>query len=164
MELQELLAKAKALPSIPRVVSEVLTELNKEDPDSRKISEAVGSDPGLTARMLKLANSAFFGLSREIDSVSEAISILGFNHVRTLVQAVALSSSFKTVPGVNLEQFIRHNAKKAEIRLTMSNEGDHAYKPERFGFAVAFCPWLLVNSEPLYPLLAEERGFNEAQQ
>ena len=120
MELQELLAKAKALPSIPRVVSEVLTELNKEEPDSRKISEAVGSDPGLTARMLKLANSAFFGLSREIDSVSEAISILGFNHVRTLVQAVALSSSFKTVPGVNLEQFWGYSLNTAKICRTLA--------------------------------------------
>lgn len=120
MELEELLTKAKALPSIPRVVSEVMTELNREDPDPRKISESVGTDPGLTARMLKLANSAFFGLTRKIDSVHDAISILGFNHVRTLVQAVALSSSFKTVPGVNLEQFWRYSLNTAKISRTLA--------------------------------------------
>lgn len=114
MDLQQLLAQAKALPSIPRVVSEVLTELDSEDPDARKISDMVATDPGLTARMLKLANSAFFGLTREISSVQEAVNILGFNHVRTLVTAVALSSSFKTVPGVNLEQFWRYSLNTAK--------------------------------------------------
>lgn len=128
MELQELLARAKALPSIPRVVSEVITELDKDDPDPRKISAAVGTDPGLTARMLKLANSAFFGLTREISSVQDAVNILGFNHVRTLVTAVALSSSFKTVPGVNLEQFWRYSLNAAKICKTLAkslklNEG-----------------------------------------
>ncbi len=120
MNLEELLAKAKALPSIPRVVSDVMTELDGDDPDPRKISAAVATDPGLTARMLKLANSAFFGLTREISSVQEAVNILGFNHVRTLVTAVALSSSFKTVPGVNLEQFWRYSLNAAKICKTLA--------------------------------------------
>ena len=93
MELQALLAKSNALPSIPKVVSEVLSELDADDPSPRKIGALVATDPALTARMLKLANSAFFGLTREIGSVQEAVSILGFNHVRTLVTAVAMSSS-----------------------------------------------------------------------
>ena len=120
MQLEELLAQAKALPSIPRVVSEVMTELNKDDPDPRAISEAVATDPGLTARLLKLANSAFFGLTREVVSVPDAISVLGFNHLRTLVQAVALSSSFKSVPGVNLEQFWRYSLNTAKICRTLA--------------------------------------------
>lgn len=114
MDLDQLLSKATALPSIPKVVSEVLSELDADDPDARKISDMVATDPGLTARMLKLANSAFFGLTREISSVQEAVNILGFNHVRTLVTAVALSSSFKTVPGVNLEQFWRYSLNAAK--------------------------------------------------
>lgn len=125
MQLEELLAKAKALPSIPRVVSDVMSELNKEDPDARKIGEMVATDPGLTARMLKLANSAFFGLSREIVSVQDAITILGFNHIRTLIQAVALSSSFKTVPGVNLEQFWRYSLNTAKICKTLAKSMRH---------------------------------------
>jgi HD-like signal output (HDOD) protein len=120
MELEALLAKAKALPSIPRVVSEVMTELDLEDPDVRKISQSISTDPGLTARMLNLANSAFFGLTREISNVNDAVNILGFNHVRTLVTAVALSSSFKTVPGVNLEQFWRYSLNAAKICKTLA--------------------------------------------
>jgi len=120
MQLEDLLTKAKALPSIPRVVSEVMNELNQDDPDTRLISNAIATDPGLTARMLKLANSAFFGLNRQIDSVQEAIAILGFNHLRTLVQAVALGSSFKAVPGVNLEQFWRYSLNTAKICRTLA--------------------------------------------
>ncbi|MCX7814336.1 MAG: HDOD domain-containing protein [Tepidimonas ignava] len=115
MTLDELLQQAKAIPSIPRVVSEVLTELDRDDPDPRRLSELIATDPGLTARLLKLANSAFFGLTRQIDSVDEAIQVLGLNHLRTLVQAVALGTSFKTVPGVNLEQFWRYSLNTAKI-------------------------------------------------
>ncbi|TSE25462.1 HDOD domain protein [Tepidimonas sediminis] len=115
MTLDELLQQAKAIPSIPRVVSEVLTELDRDDPDTHRLTELIASDPGLTARILKLANSAFFGLTRQIDSVGEAIAVLGFNHLRTLVQAVALGASFKTVPGVNLEQFWRYSVNTAKI-------------------------------------------------
>lgn len=115
MTLDKLLQQAKAIPSIPRVVSEVTAELDRDDPDPRRIGELVATDPGMTARLLKLANSAFFGLTREIDSVEEAIAVLGFNHLRTLVQAVALGSSFKSVPGVNLEQFWRYSLNTAKI-------------------------------------------------
>jgi HD-like signal output (HDOD) protein len=115
MTLDELLQQAKAIPSIPRVVSEVLTELDRDDPDPRRLSELIATAPGLTARLLKLANSAFFGLTRQIDSVDEAIQVLGLNHLRTLVQAVALGTSFKTVPGVNLEQFWRYSLNTAKI-------------------------------------------------
>lgn len=115
MTLDELLNQAKAIPSIPRVVSEVTAELDRDDPDPRRIADLIATDPGLTARLLKLANSAFFGLTRQIDSVGEAITVLGFNHLRTLVQAVALGSSFKTVPGVNLEQFWRYSLNTAKI-------------------------------------------------
>jgi len=128
MQLEALLAQTKALPSIPRVVSEVAAELNKQDPDPRRISDAIGTDPGLTARLLKLANSAFFGLSREILSVQDAVNILGFNQLRTTVQAVALGSSFNAVPGVNLEQFWRYSLNSAKICRTLAlsmrhNEG-----------------------------------------
>ena len=114
MELQALLAKSNALPSIPKVVSEVLSELDADDPSPRKIGQLVATDPALTARMLKLANSAFFNVTRQISSVDEAVGILGFSHVRTLVTAVALSSSFKAVPGVNLEQFWRYSLNTAK--------------------------------------------------
>ena len=114
MELQALLAKSNALPSIPKVVSEVLSELDADDPSPRKISQLVATDPALTARMLKLANSAFFNVTRQISSVDDAVGILGFSHVRTLVTAVALSSSFKAVPGVNLEQFWRYSLNTAK--------------------------------------------------
>lgn len=115
MDLDSLLAKSNSLPSIPRVVQEVLGELDADDPDPRKISQSVSTDPALTARMLKLANSAFFGLTREISSVNEAVNVLGFQHVRTLVTAVALGSSFKAVPGINLEQFWRYSLNTAKM-------------------------------------------------
>ena len=136
MELQALLAKSNALPSIPKVVSEVLSELDADDPSPRKISQLVATDPALTARMLKLANSAFFNVTRQISSVDEAVGILGFSHVRTLVTAVALSSSFKAVPGVNLEQFWRNrsaSARQSELAANLDFAGNMPALSANFG-------------------------------
>jgi HD-like signal output (HDOD) protein len=115
MTLDELLQQAQAIPSVPRVLAEVTAELDRDEPDVRRVAECVATDPGLTARLLKLANSALFGLSRHIDSVQEAVAVLGLSNLRTLVQAVALGSSFKSVPGVNLEQFWRYSLNAAKI-------------------------------------------------
>lgn len=120
MELDELVSQAKNIPSVPRVISEVLAELDADDPDQRQIAEAVATDPALTARMLKIANSAYFGAVREVSSVADAVSILGFSHLRSLVMAVALSHAFKQVPGVNLEQFWRYSLNASKICRTLA--------------------------------------------
>lgn len=103
--LQQLLSQSSALPSIPRVLALVLKELDGEDPSPRKITALVATDPMLVGRMLRLANSAFFGVVREVSSVEDAFSVLGIAQMRTLVTAVALGNTYRVVPGIDLEAF-----------------------------------------------------------
>ncbi|MBV8620619.1 MAG: HDOD domain-containing protein [Curvibacter sp.] len=121
MELSTLLASEVALPSIPRVVALLLTELDHEEPDLRKVSQLISTDPALTARLLQLANSAFFNLSRRVNGVAEALALLGLNHVRPLVSAAAVSGAFKAVPGVALQQFWRYSLDTAKISRTLAS-------------------------------------------
>ncbi|MDD0837532.1 HDOD domain-containing protein [Curvibacter sp. HBC61] len=121
MELQALLAHETALPSIPRVVALLMHELDQEEPDLRKVSQLISTDPALTARLLQLANSAFFQLSRRINGVAEALALLGLNHVRTLVSAAAVGGAFRTVTGINLQQFWRYSLDTAKVSRTLAS-------------------------------------------
>lgn len=105
MELKTLLASQFELPSIPKVLALLLSELEQDEPDLKKINQLVSTDPALTMRLLQVGNSGFFKLSRKINSVSEALAILGLSHVRAIAQAAASAASFMAVPGLNLQQF-----------------------------------------------------------
>jgi len=120
MELNELLASEAVLPSIPKVVALLLSELARPEPDLRKLGQLIGTDPTLTLRLLTLANSARFQLSRQVSSIPEALAILGINHLRSLAQAAALGQSFRTVPGINLSQFWRYSLNVAKLARALA--------------------------------------------
>lgn len=105
MKLEALLASQFVLPSIPRVAALLLSELERDEPDLKKITQLISTDPALTTRLLQLSNSGFFKLSGKISSVSESLAILGLGHVRTMAAAAASGASFRAVPGINLQQF-----------------------------------------------------------
>ncbi|WP_295960971.1 HDOD domain-containing protein [Rhodoferax sp.] len=120
MELKELLASEAALPSIPKAVALLLSELARPEPDLRKLGQLIGTDPALTTRLLTLANSAMFQLSRKVSSIPEALAILGIDHLRSLAQAAALGLSFRTVPGINLQQFWRYSLNVAKLARALA--------------------------------------------
>jgi HD-like signal output (HDOD) protein len=120
MELQALLATQFVLPSIPKVVALLLSELAREEPDLRKVSQLVSTDPALTTRLLQLSNSGFFKLTGKINSVSESLAILGLGHVRTMAAAAASGASFKAVPGINLQQFWSYSLNVGKLARSLA--------------------------------------------
>lgn len=129
MELEALLNYPRALPAMSRTVSDLLAEMNKDDPSPKRVADLVSRDPALTTRVLRLSNSAFFRVSRQIGNAEEAVALLGMTHVRSLVMAAALGSSFKNVPGVDMVQFWRYSLRVADISRSLAsllrqNEGN----------------------------------------
>jgi len=120
MQLEALLNYPRALPAMPRAVTDLLGEMNREDPSPKRIGQLIGHDPALTTRVLRLSNSAFFRVSRKIGSADEAVALLGMTHVRSLVMAAALGASFKNVPGIDLKQFWRYSLRVAEISRSLA--------------------------------------------
>jgi HD-like signal output (HDOD) protein len=120
MQLQALLNYPRALPAMPRAVSDLLAEMNLEDPSPKRVGELIGRDPALTTRVLRLSNSAFFRVSRKIGSADEAVALLGMTHVRSLVMAAALGAGFKNVPGIDLKQFWRYSLRAADIARSLA--------------------------------------------
>ena len=126
LTLDALLNRPNALPTMSGTVTELLTEMNKDDPSPKRVAELVGRDPALLTRVLRLSNSSFFRSSRQIGTAEEAVNLLGMTHVRSLVMAAALGGSFKAVPGVNLQQFWRYSLRVAEISRSLAGLLRHA--------------------------------------
>jgi len=120
MELNVLLTSEAALPSMPRVVALLLSELGRPEPDLRKLSQLISADPALTTRLLTLANSSMFQLARKVSSIPEALAVLGVDHLRSLATAAALGGSFRSVPGVDLQQFWRYSVNAAKISRSLA--------------------------------------------
>jgi HD-like signal output (HDOD) protein len=83
--------------------------------DIAKAASYIESDPVLTAKLLKMANSAFFGLNRSVSNAREAINVMGLIKVRALVIGAALGDGFHTVGSVNLGQFWRYSLNSANL-------------------------------------------------
>ena len=120
MELKTLLASQFVLPSIPKVAALLLSELDRAEPDLKKITQLISTDPALTTRLLQLSNSGFFKMSGKVHSVSEALAILDLAHVRTMAVAAASGASFKAVPGINLQQFWNYSLNVAKLSRSLA--------------------------------------------
>ena len=79
--------------------------------DLNEIAELVSTDSGLTIRLLRLVNSAFFAFSQKIDSINDAVAALGVQQVCDLALATSVTGIFKGVPSelVEMESFWRHS-------------------------------------------------------
>ncbi len=87
------------LPTLPTVASKLITLTSQEDTTLADIGELVSQDISLSAKILKVSNSAFYSFPQQIGSIKQAVSILGMNAVRSLV----LSFSFLTMKGGRVE-------------------------------------------------------------
>ena len=115
MHIEKLLKQPNTLPSAPKVVRQLIETFEQEDPDLMKVAQLIESDPALTAKLLKTANSAFFGLTRNVTTARDALNVMGLIKVRALVIASALGDSFHTLGGVNLNQFWRYSLNTANL-------------------------------------------------
>lgn len=108
---QELINDVSDLVSLP----EVCVRINEmiEDPNSTadSIGKFISQDPALTVKLLKVANSPFYGFSTEIGTVSKAVAVLGTKQIRDLVLATSISGVFDDVNNdlITMKNFWRHS-------------------------------------------------------
>lgn len=114
--LRALVGQFDALPSFPALYLEVVNELAAPEPSIERIAQIVSQDPGMTAKMLQIVNSAMFGLARKISNPVEVVQFLGTATVRSLVLSVHVFSAFDhAVKGFSIEEFWRHTLRCAAL-------------------------------------------------
>lgn len=110
-EIQELVSKASDLVSLPEVSLRVNELANDPDSTADEMGKVISQDPALVARMLKIANSAYYGLSTEVETITRAIAVLGTNKIRDLVLSTAASDAFDGIPNdlITMQDFWHHS-------------------------------------------------------
>ena len=86
---REILHKSELIPPLPDLVVRLLAVLNKPDTEPQDLEDLMQNDQVLVAKMLAMVNSPFYGLSRSITTIREAVMVLGFCGVRSLVLATS---------------------------------------------------------------------------
>lgn len=118
----------QTLPPLPATAHEILACFGDEFIDAVKVAEVVDGDPGICAKLLGLANSAYFGLAEPVNDIGEAISrVLGVDTVRSLSLAMALQQSFDTrkCPEFDMKRFWTQSLMAAECCKKIA-QIDHA--------------------------------------
>ena len=95
VSLNDVVLKSVDLPVLPSTSQKVLGLMSDPDVSIEKIKRIIGADPALAAKILKIANSAFYGGYRNIQNLSQAILRLGLNSVRNIVVATSLRNVYK---------------------------------------------------------------------
>lgn len=88
--------KADCLPAAPRILPQLLALLSDPDCETSQVVELVSFDPGLTTKVLRIANSAAFGLTNPVTDIDEAVQRLGLKMIQQLVTAAAGSNALQT--------------------------------------------------------------------
>jgi len=106
------------LPAMPRTGALLMDALQKPDVPIEEIGRIIEQDVGITAKVLQLVNSAFFGLLREITTVRMAVSYLGFDTLRHLVMSAEIFRTFRpqtAIAGFSIEELQEHSRLTARI-------------------------------------------------
>ena len=109
MDLKSLIDEPNKLPTIPKLGQQLMASFSSDEVSVSEIAHQLTADPALSAKLLKLANSAYFHVSRTIGTMDAALQILGMVMVRNLVLGNSVAVAFKTTPGMDLPQFRRYN-------------------------------------------------------
>jgi len=89
-QLKQLTTRVKSLPTLPALQARLQAELSQESPSVQRIGEIISHDIGMTAKILQLVNSAFFGLTQPVNTPAEAVAYLGLNTIQALVLTVGI--------------------------------------------------------------------------
>jgi len=84
------IVKKISLPSQPTIVVEVNKEMREQHPDFRRIAELVSKDAAMSAKVINVINSPFFGLARKVDSIIQALTLMGLENFRKVVLTACL--------------------------------------------------------------------------
>lgn len=110
-QLKELASRVRSLPSLPALHEQLTGEMAKPEPSLEKVAEIISRDPGMTAKVLQLVNSAFFGLPEPASTAADAVFFLGLTTIRALVLSLQVFSLFDTrsVKTFSADELARHS-------------------------------------------------------
>lgn len=125
--LDQLLSKVKELPALPQIYTRVTALLDDVNASVNKIGEAVQTEPSITSRILRMVNSAYYGLPYSITSIPQTISLIGRQRLKDILIGTLLAGLFKNIENENfsMNDFWRHSIKTAIIARHIAMQSAH---------------------------------------
>jgi HD-like signal output (HDOD) protein len=122
--IKRIVSQTETLPSLPAVYTEVINELQSQEPTVKKVAEIISTDLAMTAKILQVVNSAFFGLVRKISNPKEAVMLLGTETIKALVLSVKIFSEFnqKKFAWFNFDELFNHSMAVSMFAQTISKK------------------------------------------
>jgi HD-like signal output (HDOD) protein len=93
-QVSNLISQIETLPSLPTLYIEIIDKLNNQNSSLTDIAGIIKKDVSMTAEILKLLNSSFFGFTNKISNIEQSVSLLGMNMIRTLVLSIKVFKQF----------------------------------------------------------------------
>ncbi len=134
--LHSKIAQIGSLPSPPAIYNELVAELQSETASIKKIADLVSKDIGITAKLLQMVNSAFFGLPTHVASPEQAVNLLGLDNIYGIVTAAGVFSQFEiaALQGISFDGIYSHSVSVggsakgiAKVLGLSSQEVDYAF-------------------------------------
>ncbi len=120
--MKALLSRLQTLPSQPALYTEVMDAIQSPNSSCRKVGELIARDVGMTAKILQLVNSAFFGLAHRVGNALEAVTLLGTDTIKALVLGAKVFSQFdsKRIKQLGLDTLWPHSLAASQCARTIS--------------------------------------------
>ncbi len=148
------------LPTIPGMVAAAIEQVSAPDCDLRQVAATVSHDPGLSARLLSIVNSAAYAPRNPIVGVTQAVTMFGKNQLESMLISLAASRvvANKQPAAIDLTEFWNVSAWRASAAAALSNHFDRARRSENFSGALleGIAIPLLAASQPRYRSLINE--------
>ncbi len=123
--LEKLVVDVDQLVSLPNIYYRLEEEVMSDGSTAESVAKLLQSDPDLCARLLRLANSAFFSFPTNIETVERAIGVIGLRQIRELVLATSVIKAFEGLPPelVNMHDFWEHSIAVGVMACSLAKQG-----------------------------------------
>lgn len=157
VQIDEILARAEKLPSLPGVVRELMHALSREHPNTQEVAHLLAVDQSLAARALKLANSAYYSQRSRIATVQQAVAVLGFSAIRAIVLGATIYEVFNNSElekgYFDATEFWRHSIGAAAAAENLARMADLPNHEDAFTAGLLHGVGLLILDQFMQPVM-----------
>lgn len=127
------LEKIKTIPTLPAIANRLLELIYQEDPEIDEITETIKTDLAMTAKILQVANSAYYGFRKNISNIKNAVVLLGLKEIRNIVMSITIFRIFDQAESISEKRnFWKHCFLTAHVSSLLSKKYDMHFSGEEF--------------------------------
>ncbi len=134
LTIQSLINERLKLPTLPDIYHKTLESIHNVDVSIADIARIISNDPALSARVLQLVNSSFYGLLKKVETLTHALALIGTNQLMTIVTGVSAVSVFKNLSSslLSMQQFWGHSVACGIVCRQLASFMDGVVNSERY--------------------------------